>query len=109
MQATVTQFVRPNGHQVLRDVFIDDSCAEQYNEIVESGCRITVEVTSNGDFFICIEDTIVEGDFITDIFHEFNAKNFIDGTSKVISKFNVVDLAKWREVERRINGEEPPF
>lgn len=109
MRITVTEFVRPNGHQVLVDVFIHENCVHQYHEIIESGCLITMERTSNGDFFICIEDPLAEEDFITDIFHDFNSRNFIDGVSKVISGFNPVDHAKWRNEREMGMSDEPIF
>lgn len=109
MQIEVTEFVRPNGQQVRRDVYLEDVHQEQYKSIVDAGCRITVEITSNQDFFVCIEDSNVEADYVTNIFHKFSAATLIDGLTQTITSFDVEQHAQWQEVERRINGEEPPF
>lgn len=109
MQIEVTEFVRPNGNQIQRSMYLEDSYADKYNEIIESGCRFTVEITSSGQFFLCLEDNVAEEDYVTDIFQVFNADDLIKGVQRIIESYDAEAHAKWQAVMQKINGDEPPF
>jgi len=109
MQITITEFVRPNGHQIPHVVFIDDSYENKYNSIVESGCRITIEITSDHTFFLCIEDSIIGDDYVTDIFNDFSARNVITALHTMIDNYDADTHDAWRTKMEKINWDEPPF
>lgn len=109
MKITITEFVRPNGEQVPRVVYIEDIYRDKFNELTQAGCRLTLEKTSNGDFFICIEDTIYEDDFVTDIFHNFSLNTVIEGLSTIVGNYNACEHVEWRMLMEKINGGAPPF
>lgn len=48
MKAKVTQFMRPNGRQVQRELEIDDKCEPNYNRLTELGARLTCEQLMTG-------------------------------------------------------------
>lgn len=61
MIVQVTQFMRPNGRQVQRELEVSDNCKEKYQEIIECGARLTGEQLMSGAVSQTIETS--DGDF----------------------------------------------
>ena len=55
MKVNVTQFMRPNGRQVLRELEISDGCISQYKAIGECKARLTAEQLMSGEVSQTIE------------------------------------------------------
>lgn len=108
MLINVTEFVRPNGHQIQREIPIPDrlDLEDKYNILTASGCRITMEHTPSATFIV-IEDNAIDADFITEIVP--SGTNILMGFISVLEQYNASNHASWRMEQEQIMYDEPPF
>lgn len=94
MKVQVTQFMRPNGRQVLHELEIDDNCKEKYEEIVECGARLTGEQLRTGEVSQTIET--VDGDFEIILTKGSDLAENKKALEKIILRFDKVAFEEWK-------------
>jgi hypothetical protein len=108
MEISVTEFLRPDGEQIVLNLEIPDrlDLEDKYNALIASGCRITMEYI-DGDYFIVIEDNVVQSDFIVKIVPA--GTRITMGLIAAIDSYGVLDHAFWRNAVEAEMSDEPPF
>lgn len=64
MEVQITQFIRPNGRQLLLTISIDDKCKDKYADILACNSQLTVEELMNGTMSQTIECSEFDFDII---------------------------------------------
>ena len=88
--AEIFHFIR-DGQDGEGRIGLDDSFQEKYNEMIECGCRLTVEIPRTNGIALTIEEPEV-GDFIIEIIKGPPIRETIE---KMLNKFNKEDFNNW--------------
>ena len=91
MTVDITQFIAPNGEQVIRHCEVPNDCGVGYEALKRKGCRLTAEVLLTGHVSQCIEHE--EGDFAIQV--TANGIDVLDALVKMIREFNGAAFDRW--------------
>lgn len=91
MMIQVTQFMRPDGRQVPQTTNISNECQSRYEAILESKCRLTAEVLTDGKISLCIESKW--GDY--DMKLVSNGPEIITTIEAMLQNFTIEKYEKW--------------
>lgn len=95
MQIEVTQFMMPNGTQVLQTIDVDDDCSTGYEAVKKAGCRLTAEMLSDyNTVSLCIEHPVA-GDF--DIAIIPNGPRVKKALEVMLARFRTDKFQEWME------------
>ena len=64
MKVDQTQFIRPNGRQILTRITVDDKCQTKYADILDCGARLTIELLMNDTVSQTIECSEFDFDIV---------------------------------------------
>ncbi len=95
MTVTVTQFMRPDGRQVKRELEISDEYKEKYEEILSCDARLTAERLIDGTVSQTIECGNFDFAFAITTGKDFNENK--QALEKMILQFDRIKCIKQKE------------
>ncbi|KKN52374.1 hypothetical protein LCGC14_0612910 [marine sediment metagenome] len=93
MIINITEYVQPNGHEVIRELKVADIYAAQYKALVDCGCILTCEALMSGVVVSYISHE--EGDFMTRITPPSVEEGTKDAIIEMLSCFDSIIFEAW--------------
>lgn len=90
----VTQFIPPNGMKKYSFLELSNAKEDKYNQILRSGCRITVEVLQTGITSVTIEEPNL-GDFVIELVSMGDSVE--KAIESVVNSFNEEEFESWKK------------